>query len=342
MGYLRRKLRQTKNLTIGAGNASLGVMTGGLYGDENFGILDNITGLNYDPTKDLPDAVRKLKNLGKDPRPKLSNLWDDATGVTAADNAAEEQRKALAEGQASLERMFDKSMETQKPWLEAGGRALSTMESGMNSGRFNTDPGEFSYGDYQEPEFQFDFETDPGYQFRLDQGMKALEGSAAARGGLFSSNTGDRIQDYAQGLASQEYGNAYNRSRGAYEADRGDYNANRAFGRANYETDRNYGRDTYDLDRNFDYNNFVGGYDRRRNAATDDYNRLAGLSGSGQLSAGNMASQQMTQGGNLANLAQQQGNVGAQRAMAGYQGAMNLFNTGLQGLGVMAGWGKKP
>ena len=249
-------------------------------------------------------------------------------------------------------------METQRPWLEAGSRGLGQLEEGINSGRFNVDPGQFSHKDYQEPgayqdpgaykdpgqfgEFQFDFEADPGYQFRLDQGMKALEGSAAARGGLISSNTGDSIQDFAQGLASQEYGDAYNRARDAYTEDRTDYNANRIFGRGNYETDRNYGRDTYDLDRNFSYNNFVGGYDRKRNAATDDYNRLAGLSGSGQLSAGNMASQQMTQGGNLANIAQQQGNVGAQRAMAGYQGGMNLLNTGLQGLGVMAGWGKKP
>jgi len=248
--------------------------------------------------------------------------------------------------------MFDKSMETQKPWLEVGARGLGQLEEGINSGRFNVDPGQFSYADYQEPgayedpgqfgEFQFDFEADPGYKFRLEQGLKALEGSAAARGGLFSSNTAESIQDYAQGLASQEYGDAYNRARGAYEADRGDYNANRAFGRGNYESDRAYDRNTYDLDRNFFYNNYVGGYDRRRNAATDDYNRLAGLSGSGQLSAGNMASQQMTQGGNLANIAQQQGNIGAQRAMAGYQGGMNLLNTGLQGLGVLGGYMNTP
>ena len=278
------------------------------------------------------DAGRKLKNLGK-----------DVTGVTAADKAAEAQRTALADGQSSLERMFDKSMETQKPWLEAGGRALSTMESGMNSGRFNVDPGEFSYEDYQDQ--QFDFEADPGYQWRMDQGMKALEGSAAARGGLFSTNTGDRIQDYAQGLASQEYGAAYDRynqdrifGRGNYENDRnfdyGQYFDDRNFGRSNFESDRNYGRDIYDLDRNFAYNSALGSYDMNRQSRMDDYNRLAALSGTGQLTAGNMASEQMTQGGNLASIAQQRGNIGAERAMAGYQGGMNLVNTGLQSLAL--------
>lgn len=54
-------------------------------------------------------------------------------------------------------------------------------------------------------------EADPGYKFRLDQGTKALERSAAARGGLFSGKTGKSLQDFSQGLASQEYGNAYNR-----------------------------------------------------------------------------------------------------------------------------------
>lgn len=56
-----------------------------------------------------------------------------------------------------------------------------------------------------------DFEADPGYQFRMDEGMRGLEGSAAARGGLLSGAAMKAIQKYGQGVASQEYGNAYNR-----------------------------------------------------------------------------------------------------------------------------------
>jgi hypothetical protein len=56
-----------------------------------------------------------------------------------------------------------------------------------------------------------DFEKDPGYQFRLDEGTKALERSAAARGGLMSGGTGKALERYGQDSASAEYSNAYNR-----------------------------------------------------------------------------------------------------------------------------------
>ncbi len=54
-------------------------------------------------------------------------------------------------------------------------------------------------------------ESDPGYQFRMDQGTKAIERSAAARGGLFSGKTGKDLTRFSQGLASQETSNAFNR-----------------------------------------------------------------------------------------------------------------------------------
>jgi uncharacterized protein YukE len=54
-------------------------------------------------------------------------------------------------------------------------------------------------------------QMDPSYAFREQQGMKALQQSAAARGGLLSGSTLKGIQNYSQGLASTEYGNAYNR-----------------------------------------------------------------------------------------------------------------------------------
>jgi hypothetical protein len=62
------------------------------------------------------------------------------------------------------------------------------------------------------------FQQDPGYAFRLSEGMKALERSAAARGGLVSGATMKGIQRYGQDLASQEYANAFNRYRLEREA----------------------------------------------------------------------------------------------------------------------------
>ena len=55
------------------------------------------------------------------------------------------------------------------------------------------------------------FQADPGYAFRQSEGMKALERSAAARGNLLSGGTLKGIQRFGQELASQDYGNAFNR-----------------------------------------------------------------------------------------------------------------------------------
>ena len=56
-----------------------------------------------------------------------------------------------------------------------------------------------------------DYQADPGYQFRLDQGNKSVEQSAAARGSQLSGATMKALLKYGQGVASDEYGNAYNR-----------------------------------------------------------------------------------------------------------------------------------
>jgi len=56
-----------------------------------------------------------------------------------------------------------------------------------------------------------DFQKDPGYEFRMAEGQKALERSAAARGGLQSGGTLRALSRYGQDYASNEYTNAYNR-----------------------------------------------------------------------------------------------------------------------------------
>jgi hypothetical protein len=60
------------------------------------------------------------------------------------------------------------------------------------------------------------FTQDPGYAFRLQQGQRALDASAAARGGLLSGGTGKALQRFGQEMGSQEYTNAFNR----YQAER--------------------------------------------------------------------------------------------------------------------------
>ena len=72
-------------------------------------------------------------------------------------------------------------------------------------------PGDFkSPGDFQAPNVT----DDPGFKFRMAEGQKALERSAAAKGTLLTGGTLKDLGQYSQGLASQEYANAYGRALG--------------------------------------------------------------------------------------------------------------------------------
>lgn len=54
----------------------------------------------------------------------------------------------------------------------------------------------------------------PGYQFAFNEGQRALESSAAARGGLFSGAAAKALTKYGQGVADQQYGTHLNRLAG--------------------------------------------------------------------------------------------------------------------------------
>jgi hypothetical protein len=76
-------------------------------------------------------------------------------------------------------------------------------------------------GDYGSLMKSFDnsmFEKDPGYNFRLEEGNRGVQGSLAARGGLFSGQAGKALNSYNQGFASNEFGAAASR----YDKNRSD------------------------------------------------------------------------------------------------------------------------
>lgn len=63
---------------------------------------------------------------------------------------------------------------------------------------------------------EFRFQQDPGYQFRMGEGQRAVEAGAAARGGVLGGRALKELTRYGQGFASNEYNNAFNR----FETDR--------------------------------------------------------------------------------------------------------------------------
>ena len=134
---------------------------------------------------ELVNAVADVFGLGP------ASRQADAT-TEAANISAQGTREALALQQ----RMYEEGVARQQPWLQAGQGALNQLVPlATNYQRFGMDQ----------------FQADPGYAFRLSEGMKALERSAAARGGLLGGATGKALQRYGQEMGSQEYMNAFNR-----------------------------------------------------------------------------------------------------------------------------------
>lgn len=120
--------------------------------------------------------------------------------VGAANRAADLQRQTAQEQLALQKRMYEEGVSRQQPWLSAGQNALAKLSAASDYTPFGMQQ----------------FQADPGYGFRMSEGLKALDRQAAARGGLISGGALKAAERYGQGLASDEYQNAFNR----YQAER--------------------------------------------------------------------------------------------------------------------------
>jgi len=76
------------------------------------------------------------------------------------------------------------------------------------------------FGDFTAPDPTKVAES-PYYQFRLNEGSKRIERGAAARGTLLTGGLQNRLQEYGQGLASEEADNDYRRALDTYTTNRG-------------------------------------------------------------------------------------------------------------------------
>lgn len=130
----------------------------------------------------------------------VGDILGSVIGADASRRAANIGADATRYGVDATQRMFDRSVELQEPWRQAGIGALGQLTAGTGAG-----------GDFNRSFTMADFQADPGMAFRMQQGQRALESSAAARGGLLSGGTGKNLVEYGQNFGSQEYGNAYNR-----------------------------------------------------------------------------------------------------------------------------------
>ena len=110
----------------------------------------------------------------------------------AATQAAQTQAQAARDAAELQHQQYLQTREDLAPWRETGENALRRLYEMVQAG-----PGEFT--------------ESPGYQFRLSEGQKAIERSAAARGRLLSGATLKGLERFAQDYATNEYQNFLNR-----------------------------------------------------------------------------------------------------------------------------------
>lgn len=106
-------------------------------------------------------------------------------GKKGADSAANKQKKWRHRAIDLQERQYEEAREDFAPWRDTGRNALARIE----------DPNAF--------------QADPGYEFRRSEGLRGIDQRYGARGG--GGNAMRALAEFNQNLASNEYGNWFNR-----------------------------------------------------------------------------------------------------------------------------------
>ena len=166
-----------------------------------------------------------------------------------------------------------------------------------------------------------DVSADPGFQFRLNEGLKAIQRSASAKGTLLGGDTMKALERYGQDYASNEYGNAYNRTRGAFE------------------NDRNFNENQYASQYGRSMGEYQNAYSVFNNNQNNQFNRLQTLSQAGQNAAGAYGNLASRYGDQTSDLTTGAGNAEASGTVGGYNvWASALANIANYGSQAVAAW----
>lgn len=169
-------------------------------GSSAIGQLSYLLGLpGYEPRSAAPGGQpgsTQLRTLGSR-GPVLS--YQDLSG------------RERAPGMAQQLGMDEVSTGTGNPAGESGDSWLDSISAsgGPTPTTYNTQLGDF--GSLSRDFGIADFQADPGYEFRLQQGQKALERSASAGGRFLGGGTLKALTRYGQDMGSQEFGRAFDR-----------------------------------------------------------------------------------------------------------------------------------
>jgi hypothetical protein len=130
-------------------------------------------------------------------------------GAYSAKKGAQAQQQAADQAAQVQREIFQKQTELAEPFRQAGITSQNELMRLLGIGGDATAP---DYGMLTRGYRPEDLPMDPGYQFRLREGMKALDRRLAAGGKYFSGGALKAGQQYGQEMASNEYMNAFNRA----------------------------------------------------------------------------------------------------------------------------------
>lgn len=114
-------------------------------------------------------------------------------GAAASIKSSKIQARSSDAAIAEQQRQFDLNREDLAPFRESGVNALGRLD-------------QLSEGDFS------DFFTSPGFEFVRDEGLRGIENRFSASGGTLSGNALRRLTEFNSGLASQEFGNFFERN----------------------------------------------------------------------------------------------------------------------------------
>lgn len=233
------------------------------------------------------------------------------------------------------------------PMMAREGPGMLPPEMRSTGSRYGSTIPTFNY-DGGTP-FEFNLEKSPGYDFRLGEGMKTLENSAAGRTGILSGNTMRAMMELGQNMASDEYDREYGRSYNRWlERDVTGYNRARDSYLTDIDIERNaYARAGDEFSRNLTLSQLRDArawnrYGQRYSESTDAYNRtnasrmqrfntVANVTGMGQQSVNNATALGAANASNIGNLAVGAANANAASRIASTNAvtgaAQNLGNT---------------
>lgn len=268
------------------------------------------------------------------PTGQLSSILQGIFAKKGAEESGEAMRQGISETTPIIEESYDKALAQLQPYANLNLSNVQRLSDMVRSGQFNTDPMNYQFSGqaptYNQGQFSYNQYADPGAQFRMSQGLKAIEGSAAAKGNQLSSTTMQALQKYGSDLASQEYTNAYSRYVQGEALNQNLYGMNLG----EFQKSRQYGLDQAQQNWQTDYLGNQAGF-----------NQMNTLANYGAEAPGAIAGLNVGRGQSLGNLALGRGAVNAAQSQAEANAIANIFSQiGMSGnlnlnLGSLGGTG---